>query len=142
MYRLLLARIVSYESRVKSLAVKGSFYKKSRILLNLQLSRARKYRRTRRTRRATALAVEQASDYLNDVQCINNQSRSLFQTYFKCFLLTKVAALSATRLARATHPLVKIFTAYNRREKGLKFIVRSVRNHYRPVANIFNLSNA
>jgi hypothetical protein len=136
MYRLLVARIVSYESRVKSLSVKGSFYKKSRILLNLQLSRARKYRRTRRTRRATALAVEQASDYLN------NQSQSLFQTYFKCFLLTKVAALPVTRSAKATHPLVKIFTAYNRREKGLKFTVRSVRNHYRPVANIFNLSNA
>ena len=118
--------------------MKGAFYKKSRVLLNLQLSRARKYRRTRRTRRATALAVEQAADFLNDVQQINGQSQLLFKTYLKFFLLAKVGTVSVTRITKSTLPRLGVFTAYNRQEKAKKVTTSSFASRYRQVANAFN----
>jgi hypothetical protein len=127
---------------VKSISVKESFYKKSRVLSNLQLSRARKYRRTRRTRRATAVAVEKAADFLNDVQRINNKSQVLFKTYLKFFLLAKVGAVSVIGLAKPTLSRLGVFTTYNRQEKSSKVTTSSAVSRYCRVANAFNQARA
>ena len=135
---MLVLRLLSYEKQVKRISQLHSFTAKSRELTKLQLSRARKYKRSRRTRRATAASVEHAEAYLGEVNQLNGQSQNFVSDYFTFFLILKSCTLPFDYSECLTPLANTAVTSYNRHERRRVFKTRSVLNRLGRMVTGFN----
>jgi len=110
---LLINRLLRHFKLIMAYVRLGDFDDKRRNLINIRLDRARKYKRSRRKRRVTALSVFEAEAYLVDVRSINRFSTQAHLNALSSLMTTALYLSRITYNRRLPNPKVIKFALFN-----------------------------
>ena len=110
---LLVRRCLRIFKLVSTYSTLGNFSDKRRILINMRSDRARKYKRSRRKRRVSALSVLDAETYLSDVRYINTVSSQSHLNTLSSLMITTLHLSRSPNVSRSLGSKVVRYSLYN-----------------------------